>query len=216
MYVVFRECDNQNISAMIDTFFLSLFLMAISLFLCSFFFFKQKPAYEMRISDWSSDVCSSDLEPQLRMPEIAAGLIGEQRMIPAILGLPDQPCQVLPVMEHRLDAQRIGRRRHHARHHRPREIDGPEPRVEALDPALPVMRFGRHQRPAHQSVPSATARRTARASCRPVCASRCGSLAAPPCTFTVIAMVRAPPAPAVSIRPLAAGTNSSGPFSPTR
>src|SRR3546814_4641927 len=29
--------------------------------MCSFFFFKQKTAYEMRISDWSSDVCSSDL-----------------------------------------------------------------------------------------------------------------------------------------------------------
>src|SRR3546814_4020850 len=29
-------------------------------FVC-FFFFKQKTAYEMRISDWSSDVCSSDL-----------------------------------------------------------------------------------------------------------------------------------------------------------
>src|SRR3546814_13963689 len=28
---------------------------------CMFFFFKQKTAYEMRISDWSSDVCSSDL-----------------------------------------------------------------------------------------------------------------------------------------------------------
>src|SRR3546814_18912287 len=28
---------------------------------CCFFFFKQKTAYEMRISDWSSDVCSSDL-----------------------------------------------------------------------------------------------------------------------------------------------------------
>src|SRR3546814_533966 len=28
-----------------------------------FFFFKQKTAYEMRISDWSSDVCSSDLAP---------------------------------------------------------------------------------------------------------------------------------------------------------
>src|SRR3546814_10327299 len=27
----------------------------------SFFFFKQKTAYELRISDWSSDVCSSDL-----------------------------------------------------------------------------------------------------------------------------------------------------------
>src|SRR3546814_15523271 len=29
---------------------------------CYFFFFKQKTAYEMRISDWSSDVCSSDLD----------------------------------------------------------------------------------------------------------------------------------------------------------
>src|SRR3546814_4463832 len=28
---------------------------------CCFFFCKQKTAYEMRISDWSSDVCSSDL-----------------------------------------------------------------------------------------------------------------------------------------------------------
>src|SRR3546814_8016375 len=28
---------------------------------CCFFFFKQKTAYEMLISDWSSDVCSSDL-----------------------------------------------------------------------------------------------------------------------------------------------------------
>src|SRR3546814_3581884 len=31
-----------------------------------FFFFKQKTAYEMRISDWSSDVCSSDLNACLR------------------------------------------------------------------------------------------------------------------------------------------------------
>src|SRR3546814_2358671 len=31
------------------------------LFVVLFFFFKQKTAYEMRISDWSSDVCSSDL-----------------------------------------------------------------------------------------------------------------------------------------------------------
>src|SRR3546814_1357173 len=30
---------------------------------CVCFFFKQKTAYEMRISDWSSDVCSSDLGP---------------------------------------------------------------------------------------------------------------------------------------------------------
>src|SRR3546814_1582419 len=36
----------------------------------SFFFFKQKTAYEMRISDWSSDVCSSDLpRPRAAMSE---------------------------------------------------------------------------------------------------------------------------------------------------
>src|SRR3546814_19660750 len=33
-----------------------------------FFFFKQKTAYEMRISDWSSDVCSSDLPCELLDP----------------------------------------------------------------------------------------------------------------------------------------------------
>src|SRR3546814_20481790 len=38
-----------------------------------FFFFKQKTAYELRISDWSSDVCSSDLSIRLRC---VAGLDG--------------------------------------------------------------------------------------------------------------------------------------------
>src|SRR3546814_10518015 len=35
--------------------------MSIGLVVILIFFFKQKTAYEMRISDWSSDVCSSDL-----------------------------------------------------------------------------------------------------------------------------------------------------------
>src|SRR3546814_10880792 len=35
--------------------------MSCLCFVLCFFFFKQKTAYEMRISDWSSDVCSSDL-----------------------------------------------------------------------------------------------------------------------------------------------------------
>src|SRR3546814_1476530 len=35
-------------------------------FVIRVFFFKQKTAYEMRISDWSSDVCSSDLVGELR------------------------------------------------------------------------------------------------------------------------------------------------------
>src|SRR3546814_7812794 len=43
------------------------------------FFFKQKTAYEMRISDWSSDVCSSDLQLH---PDIAAEPSGA-----AILGI---------------------------------------------------------------------------------------------------------------------------------
>src|SRR3546814_7359176 len=40
---------------------MSLFYGFVLDFTFSFFFFKQKTAYEMRISDWSSDVCSSDL-----------------------------------------------------------------------------------------------------------------------------------------------------------
>src|SRR3546814_13259562 len=35
-----------------------------------FFFFKQKTAYEMRISDWSSDVCSSDLPRRRPRPAV--------------------------------------------------------------------------------------------------------------------------------------------------
>src|SRR3546814_10049764 len=38
----------------------------------SFFFFKQKTAYEMRISDWSSDVCSSDLLIFTILPVVSA------------------------------------------------------------------------------------------------------------------------------------------------
>src|SRR3546814_2209342 len=38
-----------------------LFMCVVSLCILFFFFFNQQTAYEMRISDWSSDVCSSDL-----------------------------------------------------------------------------------------------------------------------------------------------------------
>src|SRR3546814_10618039 len=43
------------------------------------FFFKQKTAYEMRISDWSSDVCSSDLDDQ-QQRKLAVGEIGLVRL----------------------------------------------------------------------------------------------------------------------------------------
>src|SRR3546814_15803973 len=44
-----------------------------------FFFFKQKTAYEMRISDWSSDVCSSDLD--FRFGGADANVIGGDRHV---------------------------------------------------------------------------------------------------------------------------------------
>src|SRR3546814_10538951 len=41
--------------------------VCLVMYVCLFFFFKQKTAYEMRISDWSSDVCSSDLLARRQM-----------------------------------------------------------------------------------------------------------------------------------------------------
>src|SRR3546814_1225249 len=57
-------------------------LVESSLCVCCFFFFKQKTAYEMRISDWSADVCSSDLfwgtldmrSSRARQPQLPAWL----------------------------------------------------------------------------------------------------------------------------------------------
>src|SRR3546814_2517802 len=58
-----------------------------------FFFFKQKTAYEMRISDWSSDVCSSDLlivqhmhSPVALIPQLASHIVaaGGKRLRPML------------------------------------------------------------------------------------------------------------------------------------
>src|SRR3546814_5659461 len=72
-----------------------------------FFFFKQKTAYELRISDWSSDVCSSDLpvarrhavESGIHHDRVEAGRLGDllgrrghhlrQRLADNLLRLPD-------------------------------------------------------------------------------------------------------------------------------
>src|SRR3546814_3889485 len=47
----------------------------------SVFFFKQKTAYELRISDWSSDVCSSDLVERL-VPAVSSALESWDARIP--------------------------------------------------------------------------------------------------------------------------------------
>src|SRR3546814_9977229 len=62
-----------------------------------FFFFKQKTAYEMRISDWSSDVCSSDL--------VGAGDEGAiERSDERLLRHPARGSgrRIAPAVEHRL------------------------------------------------------------------------------------------------------------------
>src|SRR3546814_2127996 len=50
-------------------------VLCVMLRLFLFFFFKQKTAYEMRISDWSSDVCSSDLR-HVDVAVVGAGALG--------------------------------------------------------------------------------------------------------------------------------------------
>src|SRR3546814_4968596 len=52
------------------------------LLLLCFFFFKQKTAYEMRISDWSSDVCSSDLTDVRAIETMRALFAHEQEIGP--------------------------------------------------------------------------------------------------------------------------------------
>src|SRR3546814_3637465 len=60
-----------------------------------FFFFKQKTAYEMRISDWSSDVCSSDLTA---LDDEAVALVETGRERPAhIVRQRDPEAQQVPL-----------------------------------------------------------------------------------------------------------------------
>src|SRR3546814_14627688 len=63
------------------------------MFFLFIFFFQQKTAYEMRISDWSSDVCSSDLAMEL--PRMAFAQL-ERKSGTVMMPIPQQqrrPCQ---------------------------------------------------------------------------------------------------------------------------
>src|SRR3546814_12728934 len=76
----------------------------------SFFFFKQKTAYEMRISDWSSDVCSSDLpEAMVAMRRARLAVPGPE--IAARDRSAGPPRRLDPVLDHRVEAVAPGRRR---------------------------------------------------------------------------------------------------------
>src|SRR3546814_5013192 len=78
-----------------------------------FFFFKQKTAYEMRISDWSSDVCSSDLAwlglvfswaALVRWSEIAGGLT-----LPGLMLYAGCICRVIGYDSIRSEERRVGK-----------------------------------------------------------------------------------------------------------
>src|SRR3546814_20094394 len=82
-----------------------------------FFFFKQKAAYEMRISDWSSDVCSSDLcsaisralalartpKPMIGAPEAPASVTSDSVMPPT------PECSTRALMSSRSEERRVGK-----------------------------------------------------------------------------------------------------------
>src|SRR3546814_6700034 len=76
------------------------------------FFFKQKTAYEMRISDWSSDVCSSDLldrgRPDLRLQLRRCGTPGDPRLC---ADLPPRPAglEVPGRLAGRSEERRVGK-----------------------------------------------------------------------------------------------------------
>src|SRR3546814_5238358 len=67
-----------------------------------FFFFKQKTAYEMRISDWSSDVCSSDLQLTITLDPHAIAPVDLDSRIRALAAVPFAVDQEPPVRLHLL------------------------------------------------------------------------------------------------------------------
>src|SRR3546814_6223535 len=69
-------------------------------------FFKQKTAYEMRISDWSSDVCSSDLYLVATRAQCQASNQGIRKVTTVLFELPQRPPNLLGLINREMrDAQ---------------------------------------------------------------------------------------------------------------
>src|SRR3546814_3011864 len=82
-----------------------------------FFCFKQKTAYEMRMSDWSSDVCSSDLAPGSAFRRGPQETRGRRRRSAAWSR--KLPREQVPVHRHE---EKVGDQADHADHDDPEEI----------------------------------------------------------------------------------------------
>src|SRR3546814_8208996 len=123
-----------------------------------FFFFKQKTAYEMRISDWSSDVCSSDLSWPLA-EELLPDHVGDRALRgrtddprhrtgearPGLDRYADRAGRTHPVRRHLQRSQRPGDTVHHgdpddAADGRPRRAARTAPRVLVGGGAHPAVR----------------------------------------------------------------------------
>src|SRR3546814_1555436 len=86
---------------------------------CVFFFFKQKTAYEMRISDWSSDVCSSDLRAQRcarplgvqakRLAELVLNGLGGHCPVGSVKALLEPRLKPRRQLRHRSEERRVGK-----------------------------------------------------------------------------------------------------------
>src|SRR3546814_17222078 len=98
--------------------------MCLSFLLFDFFFFKQKTAYEMRISDWSSDVCSSDLSSLTTFqssawtvavasntvkPHNTAIRCSEPIIVFLVVDVPDLPHYAAVICSHQPISRKIGR-----------------------------------------------------------------------------------------------------------
>src|SRR3546814_14362662 len=85
-----------------------MFKLCIFSVFSSLFFFKQKTAYEMRISDWSSDVCSSDLTPDAAVATVCRDgrrPVLERQLDAVILGVEHRDVEAsAPVEEFGLEA----------------------------------------------------------------------------------------------------------------
>src|SRR3546814_6578702 len=83
------------------------YLFLVLIMLCVlFFFFKQKTAYEMRISDWSSDVCSSDLD---RWETSVAGFEDVLKVQAGVVGNIDGARTAMSNIVGRSEERRVGK-----------------------------------------------------------------------------------------------------------
>src|SRR3546814_10641957 len=96
--------------------YLLCFLLSFVCYVCFFFFFfKQKTAYEMRISDWSSDVCSSDLRHLDRNIAVVGRVISGIEHLSSLprgteaLGFYKTEAERTPIASIRSEERRVGK-----------------------------------------------------------------------------------------------------------